>query len=110
MGALGLETVPAKPGSANTFRVVNPRKAIRFLSELLKQEPDDLEARLLLADIYAGELEYDKAIHELEEALRINPGDKQILLKIAFLKVSSKAYAASRKPKRKKKAVKKPGK
>ena len=52
----------------------HPEDAVRLLRATLAAYPTDLEARLALADIYAGNDQGEKAEQEFREALRLHPG------------------------------------
>lgn len=49
--------------------------AQKAFEEILKTNPDDIQAKSFLVDIYANNQEYEKSVRILEDWLKRNPGD-----------------------------------
>ena len=67
------------------------KEAIEWLNNIVKRDPDDIENRLLLAKLYAGMADFDKAIATYNEILKINE-DQQTLLMLGSLYAHIKQY------------------
>lgn len=58
---------------------------LSFFEERVREHPDDLAARLDLADRYLAEGEVSGAIEQYTEALRIDPGNAEAHARLGFL-------------------------
>ena len=67
------------------------KEAIEWLNNIVSRDPDDIENRLLLAKLYAGMADFDKAIATYNEILKINE-DQQTLLMLGSLYAHIKQY------------------
>jgi tetratricopeptide (TPR) repeat protein len=67
-------------------------KAVAQYRENLKNDPDDTETRVSLADVLSWMKKYDESITEYKKALKIRSGDVQIEEKLAQVYVWAKDY------------------
>ncbi|MCK4519091.1 MAG: tetratricopeptide repeat protein, partial [Candidatus Omnitrophica bacterium] len=71
----------------NYLNLRDYKKAKSYADKALELNPGLLEARQVLVFIYTYESNYDKAISECKEILRLNPRNKTVLLSLADLLV-----------------------
>jgi len=62
----------------------NKAAANTSLQHILRQEPENLAALLERAELSLDEADYERAIVDLNHALKLRPNDKQILSRLAF--------------------------
>jgi len=67
------------------------REAVDWLNNIVGRNPDDIENRILLAKLYAGMAEFEKAIEIYNEILKINE-DQKTLLMLGSLYAQIKQY------------------
>lgn len=66
--------------------------AIKQYREILKEEPENVKARVTLADILSWQKKYGESIREYERALKLKPGDIKIEEKLARVYTWKKDY------------------
>ncbi len=67
--------------------------AVDQYTEILKNDPSNIKARVSLADILSWQKKYDDSIREYKKALDIEPGNIDIKIKLARAYLWSKDYA-----------------
>jgi curved DNA-binding protein CbpA len=63
-----------------------PEEAISFARAALKLDPRNVEARVLLSELYAQTGRTDDAVRHLEKAVRLNPSNQEIKEKLEAMK------------------------
>jgi tetratricopeptide (TPR) repeat protein len=71
------------------------KEAVDWLNNIVGRNPDDIENRLLLAKLYAGMADFEKAIATYNEILKINE-DQKTLLMLGSLYAQIKQYDKAR--------------
>ena len=60
----------------------NEMQAEHFFTQAVDSDPDNVEARMLLAESYRKRGQIDAAIKQLEEALRISPSNTELICQL----------------------------
>lgn len=74
------------------LRMGKPHGAAEWLRKTIKQYPDDIEDRLLLARISIRNDDIEEAIQLYRDVLALTPEDETLLLRIGFLQSQQKLY------------------
>ncbi len=85
-------------GSATPVEVAatpQPVEAEAYFRNAVAQNPNDVDARLQLADVYAARKQFTPAIEQLQAASRLRPDDEATQLKIARVLSWDRQYTAS---------------
>ncbi|MDR1932433.1 MAG: tetratricopeptide repeat protein [Spirochaetales bacterium] len=72
-------------GVAYSLSMGDPEQAIRALEEAQKRDPDSLEAKQLLADVFLLVQQFDEARAQLEEILRKDPDNQKALYSLSLI-------------------------
>lgn len=71
-------------------------KSIRHYREVLKTDPENVKARVAIADMLSWQKRYDESISEYKKALDIEPGNIEIKVKLARVYLWKKDYKKSK--------------
>jgi tetratricopeptide (TPR) repeat protein len=90
------ECYPARIGIARARRLAgNPREAIDILSDLIFRYPDNMQIKRELAVCYYENNDFSRALPAVEEILRTEPKDGEILLIKAAILLEQGQYSQS---------------
>lgn len=91
--ALYAEAVPLAIDDKN--RGVLLKQAESILVDIIKQNPQSLDAHRKLMGVYLLQQHYSKAIDVMQNAIRLSPEDPKLFISLAFLYEHSKALDQS---------------